>query len=244
MTAVIYAPPNQEKTAPEYATIEQLKERLGIELAVTDYDDRLTLALITAEIKIEEHLGRSFPDRGVAIQFDEWKSTDTTLAAADGEASASIATQVEMSLTSYNEINYASIADALEAGTQIIVTSGDFIFDVTSAAVENPIESPAVANGIIVYTGTVSAGTFPTAGELHRFMVSPLTVGDEWLSTVPDTVEKKSINLAMLEFKKDDSPLGVAGSDAFMGELDMSAMIKAELNDRTLLGLKVSWGVA
>ena len=232
MSTIVYARPNDEKTVPDYATIEDLKERLGIELAVTDYDDRLTLALIAAEIKIEHHLGRAFPDLGVAILFDVWKSVP--LATEDGEASTSIATQVELSLTSYNEISYAAISDALEDALQIVDQSGDFIFNVDSAL---------VADGIITFTGNVDTGTFPVDGTLARFMVTPLTVGDEWIDVVPETVKKKTINLAMLEFKKDDSPLGVAGSDAFLGELDMSAMIRAELNDRTLLGLRVTWGV-
>lgn len=230
---IVYRLPNDDKTEPDYATIEDLKERLGIDDAETQYDDRLTLSLVAAEIKIEHHLGRAFPDFGIAIVFDEWKAV--ALAADDGEASASIATQVEMSLTSFNEIDYSLITDALVDAQQIIVTSGDFIFD---------IDSVVEVDDILTFTGTVASGTFPLDGELDRYMITTLTVGDEWIDIVPETVKKKTINLAMLEFKKDDSPLGVAGSDAFIGELDMSAMIRAELNDRTLLGLRVSWGTA
>lgn len=230
---VVYRRPNNEKTVPTYASIEDLKERLGIETAETQYDDRLTLALVTAEIKLENHLGRAFPDIGVGILQDEWKIVVT--ATEDGEASTFAATSVEMSLTSFNEISYAAISDAIEDAEQILVTSGDFIFD---------IDSVVITDGIVTFTGTVDSGTFPDVGTLQRFVLTPLTVGDEWIDTIPETISKKSINLAMLEFKKDDSPLGVAGSDAFIGELDMSAMIRAELNDRTLLGLRVTWGVS
>lgn len=50
------------KPAATYSTLAEIKARLHIPLTDTDKDATLTQALITAEVAIDQHLGRSFPD--------------------------------------------------------------------------------------------------------------------------------------------------------------------------------------
>ncbi len=226
---IVYAPPNQEKTDPDYATITELKDRLGIEALNTDLDDRLTLALITAEVKIEEHLGRAFPDLGNAQVFSSWKSIGEGSIAAVGEVSSFAATSVELSKVNYNEAQFT-----LELVDVTVIAIGSY-----SLAVSSFVET----DELWTFTGTAT-GTFPDANTLVEVLIGQIALAGTVIDVVPETVHTKALNLAMLEYKKTDSPTGTAGSDAFIGELNVNDSIRAELNDRTLLGLKIEWGVS
>ena len=228
VSEVVFALPNQEKDVPEYATIDELKERLGIDSS--DFDDRLTLALIAAEIKLEEHLGRAFPDLGVFQLRGVWKFV-LVAASEDGEVSSAAATSVELQKVDYNGNRFdVELRDLTQ------LTLDDFVFD---------IDSVVETSELWTFTGTVASGTLPAENTLTEVAILALADPSSGvLNEIPETVHQKAINLGMLEFKKGDSPLGIAGADAFIGELNVADAIRAELNDRTLLGLKVSWGVA
>lgn len=64
MTAlpIDYGPVDPNETDPRYTTLEKVKERLGIQPADTSFDDRLTEAIVAAELAIDTELGRSVPD--------------------------------------------------------------------------------------------------------------------------------------------------------------------------------------
>ena len=47
-----------------YTTLDKVKDRLGIDPADTTFDADLTDVIIAAEVAIDQHLGRSFPDTG------------------------------------------------------------------------------------------------------------------------------------------------------------------------------------
>ena len=232
---IAFRPPDQEKTVPEYATIDELKERLGIDSG--DFDDRLTVALVAAEIKIEEHLGRAFPDVGLVWVIGTWLAFDVG-EPGDGEMISDIPERVLVSKIDYFGNDFRGLEPLHSRDISLItVEPGGFEFSV------NAVNDFSDRWGFV---GTTESGTFPPDGTLGYLVIRGLEIPDPSpvISEIPETVHQKAINLGMLEYKKGDSPLGLAGSDAFIGELNVADAIRAELNDRTLLGLKVSWGVA
>jgi hypothetical protein len=57
-----YGPVDPNATDFRYSSLEAMKQRLGIEAADTSWDAQLTEAGVAAEVAIDLHLGRSFPD--------------------------------------------------------------------------------------------------------------------------------------------------------------------------------------
>ena len=51
-----------EADAIRYTTLDKVKDRLGIDLSNTTFDTDMTAVIIAAEVAIDQHLGRSFPD--------------------------------------------------------------------------------------------------------------------------------------------------------------------------------------
>lgn len=65
------------------------------------------------------------------------------------------------------------------------------------------------------------------------------------IAGVPVTIVKAATSIAMQIYKADDAPTGTAGGDSFYGELDISDLVRRELQSNPLLkGLRVSWGAA
>ena len=57
-----YGAVNPDQSAIRYTSLDAVKERLGIDLATLTFDADLTAVIIAAEVAIDQHLGRSFPD--------------------------------------------------------------------------------------------------------------------------------------------------------------------------------------
>ncbi len=62
---------------------------------------------------------------------------------------------------------------------------------------------------------------------------------------VPAQVRQAAENVAVAYFKQTDAPFGVAGSDEFMGAMDIDDMARREIMRSPLLkGFRVAFGVA
>lgn len=57
-----FGPVDFDVTDPRYTGLGAVKTRLGIPASDTSRDAQITEAIVTAEVQIDAHLGRSFPD--------------------------------------------------------------------------------------------------------------------------------------------------------------------------------------
>ena len=80
----------------------------------------------------------------------------------------------------------------------------------------------------------------------HMGGAFPLTTtGDTPASGVPVNVKQAAENVAVAVLKQTDAPFGTAGSDDFMGELDIDDAARREITRTPLLmGMRETWGVA
>jgi hypothetical protein len=85
MPTTIARPVNYFAAAPRYTTTATVKARLRIPTGNTDFDARISQAIISAEIGIDAELGRSFPDLGSRILDGDYVYRDSAAAPAGGE---------------------------------------------------------------------------------------------------------------------------------------------------------------
>ncbi len=224
-------PPNPNETSARYTTTALVKERLTIPATDVTRDAEILQSIIGAEYAIDTFCGRGFPDFPAAQLVSVWKSTGTTLAAADGEVSATLTTVVELRKVDFNGVDQdTELADV----TQIVIDA--FVFDVASF-----VETA----DLWTFTGTIDSGTFPTDGTLVEVIVGKLALADATINIVPDSVEVAALDLAIAFWKEADSPTGSAGSDDFFGSISTSETTRMMLQRNPgLVGFRVSWGVA
>ena len=62
---------------------------------------------------------------------------------------------------------------------------------------------------------------------------------------IPSQVTQAAENIAVAVLKQTDAPFGVAGSDEYLGELDIDDAVRRELNRSPLLrGMRRGWGLS
>ena len=73
----------------------------------------------------------------------------------------------------------------------------------------------------------------------------PDSGGNPQVIGVPEQIKQASENIAVKIFKMLDAPFGTAGSEGFLGELDLTEIVRREIMFNPLLGgYQVAWGVA
>lgn len=83
------------------------------------------------------------------------------------------------------------------------------------------------------------------AGEVAIDYQLGRSLPDECITGIPQMVSQAAENVGVAIFKGTDSPFGVVGSDDYLGELDVTEVVRREVGRSPLLrGLRVSWGVA
>ena len=75
--------------------------------------------------------------------------------------------------------------------------------------------------------------SFPDTGS------NPQVVG------IPEQIKQASENIGVKIFKTLDAPFGTAGAEGFLGELDLTEMVRREIIFNPLIsGYQIAWGVA
>ena len=63
--------------------------------------------------------------------------------------------------------------------------------------------------------------------------------------TIPSPIKEAAENIAISVYKAGDSPTGVAGSDDWLGTIDVSEEVRREFQRNSLLvGWRTEWGIA
>lgn len=226
-------PPSPDYTIARYTTTALVKERLTIPATDTTRDAEILQAIIAAEWAIDTFCGRGFPDIGSAVLQGVWKSVGTTLAAADGQISATTVILVELRKVDADAIDHSAL-DVTDVD-QILVTP-DFIFDVTGLV---------DATDLWTFSGTIATGTFPLSGLQDVALLVPAPPSLAGITIVPKAVEVAALDLAIAFWKEADSPTGTAGSDSFFGAISTAETTRMMLQRHPgLTGFRVSWGVA
>lgn len=191
-----------------YAEIADLKPRLGIDLANTDYDDQLQDAVDSASREIERWCNR---------QFNKQTS----------------ATARKFAATS----KYCAVIDDFHTEADLVIksmTDDDGVFDKTWASSEFELRP---ANGVVSgQTGwpfwrikAVSGETFPLAVPGERAFRLEVTAQWGW-DAVPSPVRQACLMLAAKNFMMKDAPLGLLGNS--MNEFGATARV---MDDRLVM---------
>ena len=97
-TPPTYGPVDPLETDPRYTTVDEVKERLRIPLGNTDFDDRITQAIVAGEYGLDAMLGRSFPDpspdgkiQGIPVAVIEAATSIATSIYKQGDAPTGVA---------------------------------------------------------------------------------------------------------------------------------------------------------
>lgn len=97
---------------------------------------------------------------------------------------------------------------------------------------------------------SIVAGEYALDAELGRSFPDTATPPDEdppivpIVEGIPEAIKSAAADIAVAVYKAGDAP-GVAGSDDFLGALDVTEIVRGELERNPLLrGFRVSWGIA
>jgi hypothetical protein len=176
-----------------YATVPELKSRLSIPAANTDFDDELTDALNTASEEIERHCQRQF-----------------------NKVSAASARSFEFCTEWYTFVDdfYSTAGLVIETDT-----TGDGTFDTTWASTDyelHPLNNINSGQQGWPFTEirAVASKRFPVPYLYQRSARVRVTALWGW-DNVPAPVKQACLILGAKNFQLKDAPLGLAGSNDF-----------------------------
>ncbi len=179
-----------------YATLAELRDWVGIPVADTADDTKLSLALSAAEEQVDAFTGRRFSaDSAAVVRYYDALTSDT----------------VEI--------------DPLQTTTDLVVAvdrDGDGVFEDTLVLDTGfrlaPYNNPAVGrpwSSLVALRGT----TFP-AGDRR------IKVTGRWgNTTVPSSVKQATLIQAAFVWKRKDAVFGVAGSPEFGNEMRVESAL-------------------
>lgn len=222
-----YGPVDAYADAPRYTDLATVKERLRIPAGNLQYDDRITTAIVSGEFGIDAELGRSFPDVGALEGVaGTWVLGDTsTPPPADG-------------YVIHDGDTTLHIAEVDAYGTHMGTPTGQ-AFDLNYAYLSQPggrrlhlaLSAPVDSDDYWTFTTTVVSGSwtgppaFVDAGLVKVSFFEAVAVG-----VVPVPVVEAATTVAMALYKNQDAPTGTAGSDDFIGELDVAEIVRTVIS--------------
>lgn len=240
---ILHGPVDTLATTIRYTTLDTVKDALRIPLANTDKDDRITAAIIAGEIGIDQALGRSFPDIGV----HDWSAQymlDPATAAPPGDGNLRHDGDTDLYLSREPLFLGDAAADEPDdvTTTRYVYVSQNGARFVTLAA-----DTITEANDYWHIETTVEDGSWTSPAFLDYGLVSVVFLRALAAAGVPVPVANAAANVAVGVYKLRDSPTGTAGSDDFVGALDVTEVVRRAISrDPLLAGFKVrgSFGVA
>jgi hypothetical protein len=229
----LYGPIDPLVTAPRYTDLDTVKTRLRIPLTNTAFDDRITAAIVTAELGIDFELGRSFPDAGLGLSAGLWVYEGTG-AVPPGYGgllrSGDIAVYANLSpLEGPNDADRDAVRYLLltQPGGHRVLLAVTAITDVADYT---------------AYTTTLDSGTW--TGFVVGQPIIGQTLAAKGPQGIPEPIIAAATAIATTVYKMGDAPTGTAGADDMLGPLDITELVRSELRGNPMLrGFHVSWGL-
>lgn len=240
-----HRPPDPLATAARYTSTATVKERLRIPAANTDFDDRVLGAILAAELGIDEELGRSFPDLGEgvaggAFRYDAAGVSPPSLGEVRDDGTD---TGVFLSKTT---LSGTDLEEELEALAEPIddIDSIPYLWVGQAGAHETLHAITAASDEGTWWDLTTALSSGNWSGFVDGGLCRVILLATTGASAVPAAVTQAATSIAHAIYKAGDAPTGTAGSDALLGALDVSELVRREISRNPLLrGLKATFGV-
>lgn len=231
-----------------YTTVATVKSRLRIPTANTDFDARILSAIITAEVGIDQELGHAFPQLGIQQGRGKWRSDAHTTPppSSEGEFHKN-AGSTEVYLSKVDAAGN-DLADQIEASEPF-----DEIDDVLYLYFTQPgdrwvrsLVSAVVDNGWYwTFTVSTDSGSWVSPAFLDDTLTDIVLLNSVWPAEIPAGITAAATSIAHAIYKAGDAPTGSAGSDDFIGSLDVAELVRREFQRNPgLVGFRTGFGVA